>query len=112
VDRLPDGGAKRLVSSGGGGWPRWTRGGRELIYLAPDNRLMAVAVTATPGRLDVATPRALFAIRPRPPARLDAYAYDVFADGQRFVVNTLVEDTSPRSITLVLNWMRGVRGGS
>jgi Tol biopolymer transport system component len=104
ADRFPERGAKRLVSTGGGGWPRWTSHGSEIVYLSPDNQLMAAAVHATRDRLDIATPRPLFALRPRPPARLDAYAYDVSADGRRFVVNTLVEDTTPTAITLVLNW--------
>ena len=104
VDRFPERGAKRLVSNGGGGWPRWSSNGSEIIYLSPDNQLMAAAVHGTGGRLEIAAPKRLFALRPRTPARLDAYAYDVSADGRRFVVNTLVEDTTPTAITLVLNW--------
>jgi hypothetical protein len=65
---------------------------------------MAVAVQATPDRLDIAAPRPLFALRPRPPVRLDAYSYDVSPDGRRFVVNTLIEETTSTAITLVLNW--------
>ena len=30
--------------------------------------------------------------------------YDVSADGQRFLMNTLVETTSISPITLILNW--------
>ena len=60
VDRFPERGAKRLVSTSGGGWPRWARDGSEIFYLSPDNQLMAVAVNATRDRLDIAVPRALF----------------------------------------------------
>jgi hypothetical protein len=108
VDRFPDRGAKRLVSTGGGRWPRWASDARELFYVSPDNRLMAVAVDAAADRLEIAVPRPLFAIRPRPPVRLDAYPYDVSPDGQRFVVNTLVEETASSAITLVLNWTHGL----
>jgi Tol biopolymer transport system component len=104
ADRFPERGAKRLVSSGGGGWPRWAARGSEILYLSSDNRLMSAAVRASADRLHVAAPRPLFALRPRPPARLDAYGYDVSPDGRRFVVNTLIEDTTPTAITLVLNW--------
>jgi len=31
-------------------------------------------------------------------------AYDVSADGQRFLVNTLVEESTSAPITLVVNW--------
>jgi eukaryotic-like serine/threonine-protein kinase len=104
VDRFPDLGDKRLVSTKGGRWPRWSSDGRELIYVSPENQLMAVDVRAIAGRLVVGVPRPLFTIRPRPAVRLDAYPYDVSRDGQRFIVNTLVEDTASTAITIVLNW--------
>ena len=108
VDRFPERDAKRLVSVGGGGWPRWARDGSEIFYLSPDNRLMTAAVHVNGNTLDVAAPRQLFTLRPRPPARLDAYPYDVSPDGRRFVVNTLAEDAGSAAITLVFNWATGV----
>jgi len=107
ADRFPELGAKRIVSDDGGGWPRWSRDGSEIYYLSPENELMAVAVRATRQRLNVSAPRRLFSVRPRPPVRLDAYAYDVSPDGQRFLVNTLIEEPASTVITLVLNWMAG-----
>ena len=108
VDRFPERDAKRLVSTGGGGWPRWARDGSEIFYLSPDNRLMTAAVQINGDTLDVAAPRPLFTLRPRPPARLDAYPYDVSPDGRRFVVNSLVDDTGSAVITLVFNWTTGL----
>jgi eukaryotic-like serine/threonine-protein kinase len=108
VDRFPDRGAKRLVSTQGGRWPRWARDGTELFYVSPENQLMAVAIKAPRDRLEIGIPRALFAIRPRPPVRLDAYPYDVSPDGQRFVVNTLRDDTTTTTITVVINWTAGL----
>ena len=108
VDRFPGLGAKRLVSTTGGRWPRWARDGRELFYISPEHQLMTVAITATPDRLDIGALRPLFAVRPRAPVRLDAYPYDVSPDGQRFVVNALMADTTATAITLVLNWTDGL----
>jgi Tol biopolymer transport system component len=108
VDRFPERGAKRLVSTQGGRWPRWARDGTELFYLTPDNQLMAVATKPARDRLDIGVPRPLFAIHPRPPVRLDAYPYDVSPDGRRFVVNTLMDDTTSTTITVVLNWTAGL----
>jgi Tol biopolymer transport system component len=108
VDRFPERGAKRLVSTSGGGWPRWSRDGSEIVYLSRDNQLMTVAVHATRDGLDIAAPSPLFAVRPRPPVRLDAYPYDVSPDGQRFVVNTLIEETTSTTITMLLNWTGGL----
>jgi len=104
IDRFPQRGAKRLVSAGGGGWGRWTRGGREILYLAPNNQLMAVEVQGVGDRLDVGQPRPLFTLRARATARLDAYPYDISADGQRVVVNALVDDPTSASITVMFDW--------
>jgi hypothetical protein len=35
ADRFPNRGAKRLVSTAGGGWARWARDGSEVYYLSP-----------------------------------------------------------------------------
>jgi hypothetical protein len=32
------------------------------------------------------------------------YGYDVSADGQRFLVNTLLDEASSDPITLLVNW--------
>jgi hypothetical protein len=69
---------------------------------------MAVATKPARDRLDIGVPRPLFAIHPRPPVRLDAYPYDVSPDGRRFVVNTLMDDTTSTTITVVLNWTAGL----
>ena len=104
ADRFPERGAKRRVSPSGGAWPRWSRDGREIFYLTPDNQLVAAVVQAVGDRLEVAAPRQLFTLRARPMGRLDAYPYDVSPDGRRVVVNTFVEDDSSHTITLVQNW--------
>jgi hypothetical protein len=69
---------------------------------------MVVSIDTNRDRLDIGAPRPLFAIRPRPPVRLDAYPYDVTPDGQRFVVNTLMEESTSNTITVVLNWAAGL----
>jgi hypothetical protein len=40
--------------------------------------------------------------------RLDAYPYDVSPDGQRFVVNTVMDDATSTTITVVINWTAGL----
>jgi hypothetical protein len=37
------------------------------------------------------------------------YPYDVSADGQRFLVNTIVEATALPPITLVVNWTAAIQ---
>ena len=97
VQRFPAAGAKTQVSVGGGGAPRWRRDGRELFYVAPDNRLMNVPLVLGPADVEAAPPRRLFLL----PGSVD-FGYEAAADGQRFLVNTPVSGASP--ITLILNW--------
>ncbi len=95
-------GGKWRVSTGGGSFPRWRRDGRELFYLSPDRKLMAVEVKGTVNNFQVGTPTALFAAN----AKLGGWItspYDVSADGKRFVVNVAGEEEST-PITLVVNW--------
>ena len=103
VDRFPTLGEKRTVSADGGGWPRWSRDGRELFYLSAGGDVMAAQVRRAGSRLEIASPRALFRVNLRAPARLDAYAYDVLPDG-RFVVNRPIAEAGTSAITIVLNW--------
>ena len=53
---------------------------------------------ATGASFDVGAVRPLFGTRPK----LSGFPYDL-ADGQRFLVNTLVEEASSTPITLVVN---------
>jgi Tol biopolymer transport system component/tRNA A-37 threonylcarbamoyl transferase component Bud32 len=109
VDRFPKLGEKRRVSTAGGVWPRWRRDGREIVYLAPGDTLTAATVNGEGGRFEAGAARPLFAVRPRPWVTLGAYPYDVSADGQRFLVNTVVEETASSAITLVVNWTAGLK---
>jgi hypothetical protein len=103
VDRFPTLGDKRIVSADGGGWPRWSRDGRELFWVTESAALVVAQVRRMGGRLEIATPRPLYPLNAREPARLDAYAYDVLPDG-RFVVNRLLAEAGTSAITIVLNW--------
>ena len=71
--------AKTMVSAGGGSSGRWNADGRELYYLSPDGRLMAVPVQ-TGAALKLGTPVTLFGIGNR--RWID---FDVDRDGQRFL---------------------------
>jgi eukaryotic-like serine/threonine-protein kinase len=100
VQPFPGPGGKWQVSTNGGAFPVWRRDGKELFYVAPDRKLMAVAVR-TGAVFEPETARPLFEVRLRnDPSR----HYDASADGQRFLLNMpLGEETSP-PIALVQNW--------
>jgi Tol biopolymer transport system component len=104
VRPFPPGAGQWQVSSAGGFEPRWRPDGRELYYVAPDARLMAVSIGVRGSTLEPGTPTPLFATRIAGGAtNVGArQQYDVTRDG-RFLVNTISDDVvSP--ITLLLNW--------
>jgi serine/threonine protein kinase len=97
VQSFPPSGGKWQISSEGGSWPRFRRDGKELFYLAASGKLMAVEVKANASGFEFSAPRPLFEAH-----TTDRYA--VTADGQRFLINTPVEESSSAPITVVLNW--------
>jgi Tol biopolymer transport system component len=97
--------SKTLLSTGGGAYPRWRRDGREIFYVGSDATLMAAEVTAVGASFRVGTVRPLFKMAVGGPR----YAYDVSPDGQRVLVNTIVETTSTAPITVVVNWPATMR---
>lgn len=108
VQSFPVSGGKWQVSTTGGDQPQWRRDGRELFYVTPDKRLMAAAVT--PGAsFEAGAPATLFATRiPTTSSIDDRNSFVPAADGQRFLVNNLVEEGNTQPITLVLNWAAGL----
>jgi len=89
---------KRQISTSGGRLPKWR--GNEIFYLALDNKLMVSQVNVKEERLEVGATQPLFEIRPGGAGNV----YDVTVDGQRFLVNAVVEQQITSPITLVLNW--------
>ncbi|MCA1580874.1 MAG: protein kinase [Acidobacteria bacterium] len=100
VQPFPGPGGKWQVSAAGGSAPVWRRDGKELFYLAPDRRLMAVAVK-TGTLFESGEPKALFEARMR---RDPDRHYDVSADGQRFLIDAPLGEVTSPPITLVQNW--------
>ncbi len=103
VDGVPEPGTRVQVSTNGGNSARWSRDGKELFYLAPDDTLMTVPVLSTQP-LEFGQPVPLFkfasAGRGLPAGKPP---YDVAPDGQRFIVNAVVRQSDP-SQHVLLNW--------
>jgi len=105
VQSFPAGGGKWQVSTSGGVQPRWRHDGKELFYLGPDGKMMAVAVKAG-ATFEAGTPEALFQTRIYGLATAPNYSqqYDVTPDGQRFLLNVDVSDVNSVPLTVVLDW--------
>jgi hypothetical protein len=106
---FPDRGGRWQVSTNGGADPRWRRDGRELYYLAPDGKLMAVEIqVGADGRsLNPGLPVALFQTRLATGASvnigfLSRPGYAVAPDG-RFMMNVIADGTVSSPISIVLN---------
>jgi eukaryotic-like serine/threonine-protein kinase len=101
VEPFPPSGSRWQVSTDGGSQPLWRRDGRELFFLAPDRKLMAVSVT--PGdTFTRGTPRALFETRMRPTYPPYPVNYDASPDGMRFLMDSVRPGTGP-NISIVVN---------
>jgi Tol biopolymer transport system component len=109
VAPYPGPGGNWKVSSAGGSEPRWRRDGKELFYLAPDAKLMAVEVKGG-ATFEAGSARPLFQTHRREHvASTDMFSYDVAPDGQRFLVNTDVGDATSPSPTIVFDWTSALR---
>jgi Tol biopolymer transport system component len=105
-----DRGGKWQVSVGGGTGARWRKDGKELYYRAPDDKVMAVDVTAG-AVFQSGTPKPLF----QAPINPDEEAmgsklfsiWDVTSDGNRFLLATPPEEKTPFNV--VLNWQAGLK---
>jgi eukaryotic-like serine/threonine-protein kinase len=91
---------KRQISVGGGSQPQWRGDGKELYYLAPDRKLMAVDVK--PGAvLETGAPKALFQTKLAYTATVHRYAPS--PDGQKFYVAEPSAEDRPE-IRVIVNW--------
>ncbi|HLZ10388.1 MAG TPA: hypothetical protein VKT80_17500, partial [Chloroflexota bacterium] len=105
VQPFPGPGPRTIVSTGGGLQPRWRKDSQELFYVAPDGKLMAVAMrVARDGKaLEPSSPVPLFVTRISSTRTGGSrHEYVVADDGQKFLMNTFVEQNAA-PITLVLN---------
>jgi eukaryotic-like serine/threonine-protein kinase len=104
VTSFPGAQGKWQVSSAGGTQPRWRGDNKELFYLAPDGKMMAVPVSAG-ANFDAGAPAALFPAHAREFfATSEQVSYDVSKDGQRFLINTQVKNADTHPMSVILNW--------
>jgi Tol biopolymer transport system component len=99
VQSFPEAEERFVVSIGGGTDPLWRADGSELFYYSPrTSEVVAVPVSWTASRPRFDTPQSLF----RAPIR---DGFDVFPDGQSFLLNRLVPRTEAEPLVLVQNWV-------
>jgi Tol biopolymer transport system component len=105
VQPFPGPGQKSRLSTNGGAQVRWRRDGKELFYSNLDGWLVSVPFSIASGSQVAENPPPVRLC----PARVGAIQdislpeYTVSADGQRFLLDTALEET-PSPITIILNW--------
>src|SRR5215813_4838931 len=107
VQTFPDSTRERVpVTAQGGTEPFWKGDGRELYYLAPDGKIMAVPVKSDP-TFQVGQPSELFQTTLTPQVPPLSRRYAVSPDGQRFLLASGSNAQTNRTsipITAVVNW--------
>ncbi len=97
------------ISIAGGMQPEWRRDGKELFYISADGKLTAVPVTTDGPTFSAGAPHALFDVEVPEPIAPYPTDYAVTADGQRFLVNTVVDQPTRPALTVILNWTAGLK---
>jgi eukaryotic-like serine/threonine-protein kinase len=108
VRALDGQGGRRQLSADGGSQPRWTRGGREVVYRKGD---AVLSVSFRPATGEVGTPALLF--RKADAGRLGngrTIGYDVTPDGSQFLMVTPIERPGAQPIVVILNWFGELKG--
>ena len=99
---VPNGG-RWVVSRGGGVMPRWRRDGKELFFISPDWKMMAVDVGTNP-TFQSGTPHALFDTEMVDTGiRTGPMSWDIAPDGKRFLIIS-ENSAGTSSLNVVLNW--------
>jgi eukaryotic-like serine/threonine-protein kinase len=102
VTSFPEANGKWQVSSQGGNYPRWRHDGREIFYVASDGTIMAAEVTMTGGSFSAGAVKQLSDNHVLQGALVTLY--DVFPDGQRFIMSAMKPEAAHAPLTLVTNW--------
>jgi eukaryotic-like serine/threonine-protein kinase len=111
VQTFPQHTGKWQISVSGGTEPTWRRDGKELFYLSPENKVMAVAVSTDSTSFQGGIPKELFQAQLVPSGIKNAYV--VSPDGQRFLMLVPAGEAMPEPMTVVVNWpaLLGSSGG-
>jgi serine/threonine protein kinase len=107
VTRFPNPKAKWQVSTEGGSQPLWSANGREILYQAEPEKIMAAEVSSQGNRIQVGAVMEIFSTEFGPGL---GWKWNPSADGQRFMVVAPPEGQQSSPIHLVFNWQQLLEG--
>ena len=109
VQPFPGPGGKSTISTGGGTTAVWSRARRELLYLAPEGRIMVVPYTAAGDAFQAEKPR-VWSETPVQVRPLIGASFDLHPDGERVVMAPGTAATAgPTHVTLIFNFFDELR---
>jgi serine/threonine protein kinase/Tol biopolymer transport system component len=101
-------GRPQQISTSGGIGPVWRADSREL-YFEARGRLMAVATSEAGNSRDIGTPQKLFDIHTQWYVGNQPHNVEVAANGQKFLVNTIVGNTDNAPLEVTVNWIKALK---
>lgn len=101
ISSFPSGAGKWQVSVNGGFDLVWRRDGKELFYVGLDDTLMSAEISEQKESPVVGRVQPLFRTHRVPSPN---WTFDVSPDGNRLLVNSLMQPATPEPITVVVNW--------
>jgi len=106
VQPFPGAQTRIQASNAGGTQVRWSAGGNELFYVAPDGKMMAVSIASGGASPQLKLPVALFQTRLATGINVLGFKpqYAVSRDG-RFLLNSAIESAAA-PIVVSVNWMK------
>ncbi len=102
VRSLGGGSDQWQISANGGVRARWSRGGKELVYVTTDGAIMSVPTVLSP-RFRPGTEVELFRL-PEPADYLASIFEDISPDGERVLLNLPTESRSSLAFHVITNW--------
>jgi eukaryotic-like serine/threonine-protein kinase len=107
VQTFPQPGGKTRISTNGGGFPIWSRDGKELYFFVDGNQtLMAVPVEMSGETFRSGQAKALFPVRLGVSGAGQGYPYHVSRDGRFLIPKAQNERVT---FTVVINWQAGLK---
>jgi Tol biopolymer transport system component len=94
---------RKRISTTGGTLPVWRRDGSELFFVALNGEMMSVAIKRSDSEFEFGSPTALFKTRMLGWG-VNFHEFDVSQDGQRFLIGTLIGDSTSPAPTVLVNW--------
>jgi len=107
VQTVPRSANRWQVSTASGLQPSWRQDGKEMFFVSNERKLMAVDVKTNAG-FEAGVPHELFALHFDNVPEL-YYVYTPGADGKRFLVANVADETTFSPIQIVSNWLELVR---